>query len=184
MSESAKQYYANCTWFDDAWGEMVAYLKEKDLYDNTLIVYVNDNGWEQTPDQEFWEDPMRSHNGGDKGKSSIYDMSFRTPIIFAWGDKIRKGVRTDAIIHSADIPATILDYIGLEIPEDYYGISYQPVTERSLNVEKRPVVISVNHLLGIQPFPDKVDRLDDYLGKKPDKIIGTSLWLFSNQTKR
>ncbi|MEM7513066.1 MAG: sulfatase-like hydrolase/transferase, partial [Bacteroidota bacterium] len=28
MSESAKQYYANCTWFDDAWGEMVDYLKE------------------------------------------------------------------------------------------------------------------------------------------------------------
>ena len=96
MSESAKQYYANCTWFDDAWGELVAHLKEKGLYDNTLIVYVNDNGWEQEPQQEFWDDPMRSHNGGDKGKGSIYDMSFRSPIIFAWGDKIKKGVRMGA----------------------------------------------------------------------------------------
>ena len=129
MSESAKQYYANCTWFDDAWGEMVAHLKEKGLYDNTLIVYVNDNGWEQEPKEEYWDDPMRSHNGGDKGKGSIYDMSFRSPIIFAWEGKIKKGIRTDAIIHSADIPATILDYVGLNIPDDFHGISYRPVIE-------------------------------------------------------
>ncbi|MEL7119176.1 MAG: sulfatase-like hydrolase/transferase, partial [Bacteroidota bacterium] len=129
MTESAKQYYANCTWFDDAWGEMVAHLKEKGLYDNTLIIYVNDNGWEQDPDQEYWDDPMRSHNGGDKGKSSIYDMSFRSPIIFTLGDKIKKGVRTDAIIHSADIPATILDYVGIAIPEDFYGVSFRDVIE-------------------------------------------------------
>ena len=129
MSESAKQYYANCTWFDDAWGELVAHLKEKGLYDNTLIIYVNDNGWEQDPKEEYWDDPMRSHNGGDKGKGSIYDMSFRSPIIFAWGDKIKKGVRTDAIIHSADLPATVLDYVGIDIPEDYYGVSYRPVIE-------------------------------------------------------
>ena len=131
MSESAKQYYANCTWFDDAWGEMVAHLKEKGLYESTLIIYVNDNGWEQEPQQEFWDDPMRSHNGGDKGKGSIYDMSFRSPIIFAWEGHIDKGKRTDALIHSADIPATILDYVGLEIPGSFFGKSYRKLIEGS-----------------------------------------------------
>ncbi|MEO0897731.1 MAG: sulfatase-like hydrolase/transferase [Bacteroidota bacterium] len=129
MSESAKLYYANCTWFDEAWGEMVEHLKEKGVYDNTLIVYVNDNGWEQEPLQEFVNDPMRSHNGGDKGKSSIYDMSFRSPIIFSWKGKIAAGGITDALMHSADIPATILDYVGLDIPENFYGQSYRPVLE-------------------------------------------------------
>ncbi len=133
MSESAKQYYANCTWFDDAWGELVTYLKKNSLYDNTLIVYVNDNGWEQEPHQEFWDDPQRSHNGGDKGKGSIYDMSFRSPIIFALGDLIPNGVRTDVLMHSADIPATILDYVGIEIPSDYYGKSYRSVIEGKEN---------------------------------------------------
>ena len=133
MSESAKQYYANCTWFDDAWGELVAHLKEKGFYDNTLIIYVNDNGWEQEPKQEFWDDPMRSHNGGDKGKSSIYDMSFRSPIIFAWPNKIEKGVRTDALIHSADLPATVLDYVGIDIPKDFYGVSFRDVIEGKRN---------------------------------------------------
>ena len=129
MSESAKQYYANCTWFDDAWGQLVDHLKAKGLYENTLIIYVNDNGWEQEPDQEFWNDPQRSHNGGDKGKGSIYDMSFRSPIIFSWEGKIPEGIRTNALIHSADLPATILDYVGIEIPEDYYGKSFRSVIE-------------------------------------------------------
>ncbi|MEO0471090.1 MAG: sulfatase-like hydrolase/transferase [Bacteroidota bacterium] len=129
MSESAKQYYANCSWFDDAWGELRSYLEEHGLYDNTLIVYVNDNGWEQEPDQEFWDDPMRSHNGGDKGKGSIYDMSFRSPIIFSWKNQIEAGTRLDALMHSTDIPATILDYAGLGVPGDFHGKSYRPVIE-------------------------------------------------------
>ncbi|MEO1261181.1 MAG: sulfatase-like hydrolase/transferase [Bacteroidota bacterium] len=129
MSESAKQYYANCTWFDDAWGELVAHLKEKGLYENTLIIYVNDNGWEQDPKQEYWDDPNRSHNGGDKGKGSIYDMSFRSPIIFSWENKINKGIRTDALIHSADLPATILDYVGIPVPNDFYGVSFRSVID-------------------------------------------------------
>lgn len=108
---------------------MVDHLREKGLLDNTLIVYVNDNGWEQEPQDEYWDDPMRSHNGGDRGKSSIYDMSFRSPIIFSWQNNIRKGMRSNALMHSADIPATILDYVGIEIPEDYYGVSYRSVIE-------------------------------------------------------
>lgn len=129
MSESAKQYYANCTWFDDAWGQLVQHLRKSGKLENTLVVYVNDNGWEQEPQQEFWNDPLRSHNGGDKGKGSIYDMSFRSPIIFSWPGQIPQGKETEALIHSADIPATILDYVGMEVPAQYYGQSYRPLME-------------------------------------------------------
>ena len=125
MTESAKRYYANCTWFDDGVGELIAYLKEIGEYKNTLFIYVNDNGWEQTPDQEFWDDPMRSHNGGDKGKISLFDQSFRTPVIFSWDGEIEKNVHLDYLIHSSDIPATILDFLGMEIPKNFYGKSYK-----------------------------------------------------------
>lgn len=129
MTESAKRYYANCTWFDDGVGELVRYLKEQGEFDNTLFVYVNDNGWEQEPHQEFRSDSLRWHNGGDKGKLSVYDQSFRTPIIFSWKDKIEAGAKSKALMHSADIPATILDYLDMEIPEDYYGKSYKTLIE-------------------------------------------------------
>ena len=125
MTESAKRYYANCTWFDDCVGELIYYLKKVGEYENTLFIYVNDNGWEQTPDQEFWNDPMRSHNGGDKGKLSLFDQSFRTPIIFSWDGMIKRDVQLNHLIHSSDIPATILDYLGIEIPRNFHGKSYK-----------------------------------------------------------
>tara|TARA_B100001121_G_scaffold142246_1_gene124538 strand:+ start:522 stop:1877 length:1356 start_codon:yes stop_codon:yes gene_type:complete len=125
MTESAKRYYANCTWFDDGVGELIYYLKKVGEYENTLFIYVNDNGWEQTPDQEFWNDPMRSHNGGDKGKLSLFDQSFRTPIIFSWDGMIKRDVQLNHLIHSSDIPATILDYLGIEIPRNFHGKSYK-----------------------------------------------------------
>lgn len=129
MTESAKRYYANCTWFDEGVGELTRYLKEKEEFDNTLFIYVNDNGWEQNPDQEFRHDSLRWHNGGDKGKLSMYDQSFRTPIIFSWKGHIEAGVVKQDLIHSADIPATILDYLGLPVPGTYFGQSYRPVIE-------------------------------------------------------
>ena len=112
-SKSAVEYYANCTWFDDSVGELISHLKSKNLFGNTLFIYVNDNGWEQEPYQEFINDPMRSHNGGDKGKLSIFDQSFRTPIIFSWEDKIGHNLLFEDLIHTIDISATILDYVSM-----------------------------------------------------------------------
>tara|TARA_Y100000588_G_scaffold383270_1_gene472270 strand:+ start:110 stop:1504 length:1395 start_codon:yes stop_codon:yes gene_type:complete len=125
FSKSAIQYYANCTWFDDSVGELIKYFRTNNLYNNTLFIYVNDNGWEQEPNQEYFDDPMRSHNGGDKGKLSVYDQSFRTPIIFSWKNSLKSNLRRDDLIHSTDIPATILDFTGINIPDDYHGISYK-----------------------------------------------------------
>jgi arylsulfatase A-like enzyme len=60
---------------------------------------------------------------GDKGKLSLYDLSFRTPIIFSWKNRIKPNIRLEDLVHSADIPATILDIVNLEKEEDYFGIS-------------------------------------------------------------
>ena len=170
MTESAKRYYANCTWFDDGVGELVTYLKEQNLYDNTLFIYANDNGWEQEPHQEFRSDSLRWHNGGDKGKLSVYDQSFRTPIIFSWKNSIDKNKRTKSLIHIADIPATILDYLDIDIPEDYYGKSYKEVIENTENT-KRDIIIgkatqmrSESDMMGMK-IEAYWARTDDYFFK-------------------
>lgn len=129
MTESAKRYYANCTWFDDGVGALINYIKEKGEFDNTLFIYVNDNGWEQQPDQEFRHDSLRWHNGGDKGKLSMFDQSFRTPIIFSWTGQIKANQVKSDLIHSADIPATILEYLKIPIPDTYFGKSYKGIIE-------------------------------------------------------
>ncbi len=169
MTESAKRYYANCTWFDDGVGELMRFLKEKGEFDNTLFVYVNDNGWEQNPDQEFRHDSLRWHNGGDKGKLSIFDQSFRTPIIFSWEGKIEGGTRNSNLIHSADIPATVLDLIEKPIPDSYFGESYKDVISgKALSIR--------NEIFG------NVTQMrweEDMMGRKVDGYwVRTPEWFF------
>lgn len=129
LTESAKLYYANISWFDDQVGQLIDFLRRRGTLDNTLLVFVNDNGWEQEPDQEFVGDEMRFHNGGDRGKLSMYDQSFRTPIIFSWPGHIKAGARHSDLVHSADIPLTILDYLGVDGLPYAYGRSVRPVIE-------------------------------------------------------
>jgi len=170
MSESAKRYYANCSWFDDGVGELMRYLEEKGELENTMFVYVNDNGWEQAPKQEFRNDSLRWHNGGDKGKLSMYDQSFRTPIVFSWTGHIQSYMSKSDLMHSADIPATILDYLNIETPTDYFGYSYKPVIEGD-NSNTREIIIG------------KVDKLrseEDMMGKDVEGYwLRTQDWFFS-----
>jgi len=146
MSESAKRYYANCTWFDDGVGELINYLKEKGEFEQTLFVYVNDNGWEQAPQQEFRHDSLRWHNGGDKGKLSIYDMSFRTPIIFSWAGEIPANQTRTQLIHSADIPATLLNYLQIPIPEDYFGTSQMELVQEGKGAGREQIIGRVTQM--------------------------------------
>ena len=135
-SKSAVSYYANCTWFDECVGKLIDHLKSRGVYDNTLFIYVNDNGWDQEPYDEYSDDPMRSHNGGDKGKLSITDLSYRTPVIFSWDSVIEGESRKSELVHSTDIPATILDLVGLDIPSNYFGKSLKRMIAGETQIER------------------------------------------------
>ena len=96
-------------------------MKEVGEFENTLFIYVNDNGWEQTPDQEFWDDQC-GHTMAEIRKNFTFRSTF-TPIIFSWDGKIEE-IQLNYLMHSSDIPTTILDYLGIEIPK-LYGKSYK-----------------------------------------------------------
>ena len=58
-SDHIARYYAMIEWFDETCGELMRHLDEKGVGDNTLIVYVGDNGWIQQPDARGFA-PARS----------------------------------------------------------------------------------------------------------------------------
>jgi uncharacterized sulfatase len=170
MSESAKKYYANCTWFDDAFGQLIDFMKAEDEFENTLFIYVNDNGWDQEPKDEYVGDEMRFHNGGDKGKLANYDLSYRSPIIFSWQGKIEAGVVREDIISSADIPATVLDYLGLDIPDHYYGHSLKSYLEGG-TYQQRDGILGLVH---------KVRSTEDMMGRDLEAYwIRSPQWFFT-----
>ena len=56
------KYYAMCEWFDETCGELVDHIDEKGLSENTIVIYVTDNGWiqrtYQTEVPEKWNKPF------------------------------------------------------------------------------------------------------------------------------
>jgi len=112
------KYYAMCEWFDETCGELTGYLDKKGLTDNTLIVYVCDNGWIQSPDKRGYA--LRS-------KQSPYEGGTRQPIMFSWPGVIEPGDRGDQLCSSVDLVTTMLSAGGAEIPENLPGYDLLPI---------------------------------------------------------
>ena len=151
LSESAKLYYANITWWDDGVSQLMDFIESRGLLPDTLFVYVNDNGWEQDaqveykrPGSDLRTDPLFA-NGGVKGKGGLYDMSFRTPILFYWKDRLVRGFNETSLVSSLDVLPTILDIVGQPVPEHLPGRSLAPLLladRDAAEYEEREALIS------------------------------------------
>jgi len=115
--ESIAKYYAMCEWFDETCGRLLKRLEEKGLRENTLIVYLADNGWIQKP---------AGRGFAPRSKQSPYEGGVRTPILFSWPGVIRPGVRERELCSSVDIAPTILGAAGLCVPINLPGRNLMP----------------------------------------------------------
>ncbi len=123
--EPLAKYYAMCEWFDETCGQLVSYLDDKQVRDNTLVVYVTDNGWiqrtEETSVPEGWNQAF-----APKSKQSPYEGGVRTPILLSWPGRIPPGQREE-LVSSIDLVPTMLSATGAEIPESLPGLDLLPV---------------------------------------------------------
>lgn len=92
------RYYAMCDWWDETCGELVGIVEERNLRDNTVFVYVTDNGWIQSPD---------SGKYAPRSKQTPYEGGIRTPIMFSWPGKYKPADRPE-LCSSLDIVPTLL----------------------------------------------------------------------------
>jgi uncharacterized sulfatase len=142
LSESARKYYANITRFDASVGELVARLEKLGLREKTLLVYLADNGWEQDPHVTSRANQL----GGAKGKLSMYELGFRTPILLSWPGRIAGGRRHGGLVSAVDLFTTLLDFAGLEPPPDRTGISLRPVLSGAGEAARKTVIGSMSSL--------------------------------------
>jgi uncharacterized sulfatase len=111
--EPVARYYAMCEWFDETCGQLLAGLEAQGLRDNTLIVYVTDNGWIQNP----------GGNGyAPRSKQTAYEGGVRTPILFCWPGRLSPADRPE-LVSSLDLVPTILAAAGAERPADLPGLN-------------------------------------------------------------
>jgi arylsulfatase A-like enzyme len=112
-SQQVARYWAMCEWFDETCGELLDFLDAQKLADNTIVIFLADNGWIQDPQEDTY-DP--------RSKQSPYEGGLRTPILIRWPGKVAP--RTcDTPVNSIDIAPTILKAAGLEPPPGMEGIN-------------------------------------------------------------
>lgn len=107
------RYQAMCEWFDETCGQLLDELDQRGLSENTLVVYVTDNGWIQRED---------SRGFAPKSKRSPYDGGIRTPIMLRWPGKIEPA-RYETLVSSIDLVPTILHAVGIEPPAELPGLN-------------------------------------------------------------
>jgi len=107
------KYWAMVDWFDQTCGELVDHIDKQGLGENTIIVYVADNGWIQNADGPKF---------APKSKQSQYDGGIRTPIMVRWTGKVQPKMSPELAI-STDIVPTLLTAVGRKPTEQMQGLN-------------------------------------------------------------
>jgi len=107
------RYWAMCEWFDQTCGQLLDHLDRKGLSDNTLVLFVVDNGWIQN---------RNSGGHAPRSKRSQYDGGVRTPIMLCWPNRIKPRIDKQHLAISIDFAPTILAACGLKATPQMQGI--------------------------------------------------------------
>lgn len=102
-------YLACCNRVDENFGRLIQTLKDKGIYDNTVIIYTSDHGCH-----------FRTRNA--EYKRSCHENSIKVPLVIT-GGAFTGGRKVEDLVSLIDLPATILDIAGVEIPEHFMGKS-------------------------------------------------------------
>ena len=103
------EYYGMITHLDAQMGRILDVLDDRDMTDNTIVVFAGDNG-------------LAVGQHGLFGKQNMYEHSVRVPLMFA-GPGIPRGVRRSSYAYLLDIFPTLCELAGIDTPESVEGTS-------------------------------------------------------------
>ena len=107
-----QDYLGTIAGIDEGVGQVLDYLDEAGLAENTIVVYTSDQG--------FY---LGEHGWFDK--RFMYEESFRTPLLMRYPKEIKPGTEIDKLVQNLDFAPTFLDYVGIEAPEEMQGESFR-----------------------------------------------------------
>ena len=108
------KYWAMCEWWDESVGELLGLLEKRKLSENTIIVYLADNGWLQDP---------AANKYAPRSKRSPNEGGIRTPIMVRWPAGIKPERDDQTLVSSIDLAPTILEACGVKAPSKLPGVS-------------------------------------------------------------
>lgn len=110
--EELAQYYQSVSRIDQGFGKLMTMLAEAGKSDNTVVMYISDNGI-----------------AFPGAKTTIYEPGINLPCIIKNPMKDAVGLTSSAMISWVDLTPTILDIAGIESPETFHGRSFNGILE-------------------------------------------------------
>lgn len=134
--ENLKGYFAAVTAMDLQIGRLIDRLEEKGLREQTLIVFMGDNGF-NCGHHGFWG------KGNGTFPQNMYDTSVKVPAIFSHPGTIPQGTVCASMLSGYDVMPTLLEYAGLAgaIPDGLPGVSFAPLLRGETTAEREHVFI-------------------------------------------
>lgn len=112
VREEFAQYYESVDRLDQGIGYVLDFLEKSGRADDTLVMYISDNGI-----------PFPG------AKTTLYDPGINLPMVISSPMLKKKGILNNAMVSFIDIVPTILDWTGIEAPYELPGRSILPVLE-------------------------------------------------------
>lgn len=111
-----RQYCETLMGVDDSVGRVLKWLEDNGQLDNTLVVYMGDNGF----------------SFGERGlidKRHMYEESMRVPLLVHCPALTKGGTKLEQVVQNVDIAPTLLAYAGLSKPAQMQGNSFLPLLQ-------------------------------------------------------
>jgi arylsulfatase A-like enzyme len=119
QTDVTAKVYGMVTNIDDNLGRLFAKLDALKLTDDTIVVFLTDNGPQQ----------VRYNSGMLERKGSVHDGGIRVPCFIRWPGKLEAGRKVDRIAAHIDLAPTLLDACGVARPKEvaFDGVSLLPL---------------------------------------------------------
>ena len=111
-----RDYLSTAASLDRNIGRTLDYLDKNNLANNTIVIYLSDQG--------FY---LGEHGWFDK--RFMYEESFRTPMVMRYPGVVKPGTVNNDFVMNLDIGPTMLDAAGLTIPKDVQGKTFLPLLQ-------------------------------------------------------
>lgn len=121
-ADTQARVYAMIENIDDNVGRLFAWLDRGGLTDNTVVLFLTDNGR-----------ATAGYNAGFRGlKSDVYEGGIRSPLFAHWPGQLKPGVASDHIAAHVDLLPTLLEVCGVDERKDLKldGRSLWPLLKR------------------------------------------------------
>lgn len=160
--ENLRGYYRMITGLDDVVGRVRTLLGSFGLADDTVILFLSDNGY------------FIGERGGFSGKWLPHEPSIRVPMIVyhpRMDASLRGTVREEAVLN-LDVAPTLLDLAGLLVPPGMQGRSLAPLILSGASPDWRQEFF-VEHLMDPNPSARASERCSARLVNRPASRTGT-----------